>query len=131
MTSMELIFHNQTHWWFLYYNLITRIFNFACVGPFCQGRFYQRHVSMYFETMNTGYSDFVNNEGHLTCLTEIYFHAIWDFFQDKTYLEACIENHTKSNLFMDQVEFEPAQNWSATILSFDDRPSKQNSLNRW
>ncbi|XP_039000849.1 trafficking protein particle complex subunit 13-like [Hibiscus syriacus] len=34
-------------------------------------------------------------------------------------LEACIENHTKSNLFVDQVEFEPAPHWSATILKAD------------
>ncbi|KAL3325794.1 hypothetical protein AABB24_036827 [Solanum stoloniferum] len=33
-----------------------------------------------------------------------------------TFLEASIENHTKSNLYMDQVDFEPAQNWNATIL---------------
>lgn len=31
-------------------------------------------------------------------------------------MEASIENHTKSNLYMDQVDFEPAQNWNATVL---------------
>ncbi len=43
--------------------------------------------------------------------------------QDTTFLEACIENHTKSNLYMDQVEFEPAQNWIATKLKADDHHS--------
>lgn len=37
-----------------------------------------------------------------------------------TFLEACIENHTKSNLYMDQVEFEPAPLWSATVLKADE-----------
>ncbi|OVA06065.1 Protein of unknown function DUF974 [Macleaya cordata] len=40
--------------------------------------------------------------------------------KENTFLEACIENHTKSNLYMDQVEFEPTQNWSATILKADE-----------
>lgn len=39
--------------------------------------------------------------------------------KETTFLEACIENHTKSNLFMDQVDFEPAQHYSATILRGD------------
>ncbi|KAJ1294966.1 hypothetical protein BS78_01G187200 [Paspalum vaginatum] len=43
--------------------------------------------------------------------------------KDITYLEACIENHTKSNLYMDQVDFEPAQQWKATRLEADDHPS--------
>ncbi|XP_059659214.1 uncharacterized protein LOC132306009 [Cornus florida] len=43
--------------------------------------------------------------------------------KETTFLEACIENHTKSNLYMDQVEFEPAQHWSATILKADDHHS--------
>ncbi|XVF25830.1 hypothetical protein REPUB_Repub13aG0247500 [Reevesia pubescens] len=40
--------------------------------------------------------------------------------KETTYLEACLENHTKSNLYMDQVEFEPAPHWSATILKADE-----------
>ncbi|KAI5657048.1 hypothetical protein M9H77_25841 [Catharanthus roseus] len=48
--------------------------------------------------------------------------------KDTTFLEACIENHTKSNLYMDQVEFEPAQHWTATILKVDDPLSESNSL---
>ncbi|GLT82941.1 hypothetical protein SLE2022_012600 [Rubroshorea leprosula] len=36
--------------------------------------------------------------------------------KENTYLEACIENHTKSNLYMDQVDFEPSQHWSSTVL---------------
>ncbi|GLT68418.1 hypothetical protein SLA2020_406510 [Shorea laevis] len=36
--------------------------------------------------------------------------------KETTYLEACIENHTKSNLYMDQVDFEPSQHWSSTVL---------------
>ncbi|KAG9140387.1 hypothetical protein Leryth_019608 [Lithospermum erythrorhizon] len=45
-----------------------------------------------------------------------------------TLVEACIENHTKSNLFMDQVEFEPAQHWTATILKADDQDLGNNLL---
>ncbi|KAF5728920.1 trafficking protein particle complex subunit 13 [Tripterygium wilfordii] len=44
--------------------------------------------------------------------------------KENTFLEACIENHTKSNLYMDQVDFEPAQHWSATILKADEHNSK-------
>ncbi|KAE8724462.1 putative LRR receptor-like serine/threonine-protein kinase [Hibiscus syriacus] len=40
--------------------------------------------------------------------------------KETTYLEACIENHTKTNLYMDQVEFEPAPHWSATVLKPDE-----------
>ncbi|KAK8607938.1 hypothetical protein V6N13_023382 [Hibiscus sabdariffa] len=39
--------------------------------------------------------------------------------KETTYLEACIENQTKSNLYVDQVEFEPAPHWSVTILKAD------------
>ncbi|GAB4831212.1 hypothetical protein Ancab_005222 [Ancistrocladus abbreviatus] len=39
--------------------------------------------------------------------------------KDNTFLEACIENHTKSNLLMDQVDFQPAQHWNATVLKSD------------
>ncbi|KAI8525495.1 hypothetical protein RHMOL_Rhmol13G0234400 [Rhododendron molle] len=49
--------------------------------------------------------------------------------KETTFLEACIENHTKSNLYMDQVDFEPAQHWSATILKADQHHS-ENSLTR-
>ncbi|KAH9748627.1 trafficking protein particle complex subunit 13 [Citrus sinensis] len=47
-----------------------------------------------------------------------------------TFLEACIENHTKSNLYMDQVEFEPSQNWSATMLKADGPHSDYNAQSR-
>ncbi|XP_022723739.1 trafficking protein particle complex subunit 13-like [Durio zibethinus] len=47
--------------------------------------------------------------------------------KETTYLEACIENHTKSNLYMDQVEFEPAPHWIATILKADEIPPADNS----
>lgn len=43
--------------------------------------------------------------------------------KETTYLEACLENNTKSNLYMDQVDFEPAPNWSATLLKPDDHDS--------
>ncbi|KAJ7968536.1 trafficking protein particle complex subunit 13 [Quillaja saponaria] len=46
--------------------------------------------------------------------------------KETTFLEACLENHTKSNLFMDQVDFEPAQHWSATILKADEHHSEKN-----
>ncbi|XP_015697039.2 trafficking protein particle complex subunit 13 isoform X2 [Oryza brachyantha] len=50
--------------------------------------------------------------------------------KDATYLEACIENHTKSNLYMDQVDFEPAQQWAATRLEADEHPSAVKSIIR-
>uniref|UniRef100_A0A5B7BS49 Putative trafficking protein particle complex subunit 13 n=1 Tax=Davidia involucrata TaxID=16924 RepID=A0A5B7BS49_DAVIN len=50
--------------------------------------------------------------------------------KETTFLEACIENNTKSNLHMDQVEFEPAQHWSATILKADDNHSGDSVLTR-
>ncbi|KAH7545973.1 hypothetical protein FEM48_Zijuj01G0150900 [Ziziphus jujuba var. spinosa] len=49
--------------------------------------------------------------------------------KDTTFLETCIENHTKSNLFMDQVEFEPAQHWSTSILKADEHHTENNSIN--
>ena len=45
-------------------------------------------------------------------------------------MEACIENHTKSNLFMDLVDFEPAQHWSATILKGDEQHSDKERSSR-
>ncbi|KAJ4976229.1 hypothetical protein NE237_001335 [Protea cynaroides] len=50
--------------------------------------------------------------------------------KESTFLEACIENHTKSNLFMDQVEFEPAQHWSIAILNADEHSSEINCRTR-
>jgi hypothetical protein len=47
--------------------------------------------------------------------------------QETTYLEACIESHTNTNLYMDQVEFEPAPNWSAKILKADKQKSEDDS----
>lgn len=52
------------------------------------------------------------------------------FSQDATFLEACIENHTKTNLYMDQVEFEASQHWTATILRADDHCSENDPLTR-
>ncbi|KAF8411168.1 hypothetical protein HHK36_003711 [Tetracentron sinense] len=46
--------------------------------------------------------------------------------KENIFLEACIENHTKSNLYMDQVEFEPAQHWTSTILKADEHDSEIN-----
>lgn len=50
--------------------------------------------------------------------------------KETTFLEACIENNTKSNLYMDQVDFEPAQNWVATVLRPDDHHLEDNLLVR-
>ncbi|GER48172.1 S-adenosyl-L-methionine-dependentmethyltransferases superfamily protein [Striga asiatica] len=50
--------------------------------------------------------------------------------KDTTFLEACLENHTKSHLYMDQVEFEPAQHWVATVLKAPDNSSDHNPLTR-
>ncbi|MCD7473408.1 hypothetical protein HAX54_015244 [Datura stramonium] len=48
--------------------------------------------------------------------------------KETTFLEASIENHTKSNLYMDQVDFEPAQHWNATVLrGVDYHPESKNS----
>ncbi|EFJ37350.1 hypothetical protein SELMODRAFT_77366, partial [Selaginella moellendorffii] len=40
---------------------------------------------------------------------------VFDLY-DTTFLEACIENQTKSHLFMDQVRFDTAPPWSVTTL---------------
>lgn len=50
--------------------------------------------------------------------------------KETTFLEACFENHTKSNLYMDQVDFEPAQQWSAKVLKADDHESEKSALTR-
>ncbi|CAA0835839.1 Unknown protein, partial [Striga hermonthica] len=49
---------------------------------------------------------------------------------DTTFLEACLENHTKSHLYIDQVEFEPAQHWVATVLKAPDNSFDHNPLAR-
>lgn len=36
--------------------------------------------------------------------------------KESTFLEACIENHTKAHLFMDQVHFEPASPWTVKVI---------------
>ncbi|XP_038979664.1 trafficking protein particle complex subunit 13 isoform X2 [Phoenix dactylifera] len=50
--------------------------------------------------------------------------------KENTFLEACIENHTKSNLYMDQVDFEPAQHWTATRFEADEHTSEIHSQTR-
>ncbi|CAN1280728.1 Mediator of RNA polymerase II transcription subunit 16 [Linum perenne] len=50
--------------------------------------------------------------------------------KDNTYLEACIENHTKANLYMDQVEFEPAHPWTAQVLNADEEPAENDTVSR-
>ncbi|PWA37009.1 hypothetical protein CTI12_AA594560 [Artemisia annua] len=50
--------------------------------------------------------------------------------KETTYLEACLENNTKSNLYMDQVDFEPSPNWSATLLKADDHHNEKDVLTR-
>ncbi|CAN8285727.1 unnamed protein product [Cochlearia groenlandica] len=50
--------------------------------------------------------------------------------KETTFLEACIENHTKANLFMDQVDFEPAKQWSAVRLQNEDHPSTEDPRTR-
>lgn len=40
--------------------------------------------------------------------------------KESTFLEACIENHTKSHLFMDYVRFEPAPPWTMTVIEVED-----------
>lgn len=49
--------------------------------------------------------------------------SLYLLHQETTFLEACIENHTKANLFMDQVDFEPAKQWSAVRLQNEDHHS--------
>ncbi|EFJ37353.1 hypothetical protein SELMODRAFT_76214 [Selaginella moellendorffii] len=48
---------------------------------------------------------------------------VFDLY-DTTFLEACIENQTKSHLFMDQVRFEPAPPWSVTTLENEEEASE-------
>ncbi|KAI7736246.1 hypothetical protein M8C21_022696 [Ambrosia artemisiifolia] len=50
--------------------------------------------------------------------------------KDTTYLETCLENNTKSNLFMDQVEFEPAPRWSAIRLKADAHHTEKGAFTR-
>ncbi|KAL0535070.1 hypothetical protein IC582_029384 [Cucumis melo] len=50
--------------------------------------------------------------------------------KESTFLEACIENHTKANLFMDQVDFEPSPNWNAVIINADEHHSEHKSTTR-
>ncbi|XP_068640399.1 uncharacterized protein [Aristolochia californica] len=47
--------------------------------------------------------------------------------KENTFLEACIESHTKTNLFMDQVDFEPSPQWSVTVLKADEDSTDSNS----
>lgn len=65
---------------------------------------------------------------------DVKIHPIYNicilYSQETTFLEACLENHTKSNLFMDQVEFEPAQHWTATLLKADGHHSENSGLTR-
>lgn len=57
-------------------------------------------------------------------------HSLPPQSQETTYLEACLENNTKSNLYMDQVDFEPSPNWSATLLKADDHHYEKDVLTR-
>ncbi|KAI7744406.1 hypothetical protein M8C21_014306 [Ambrosia artemisiifolia] len=50
--------------------------------------------------------------------------------KDTTYLETCLENNTKSNLFMGQVEFRPAPRWSAIRLKADVHHSEKGAFTR-
>ncbi|CAI0468628.1 unnamed protein product [Linum tenue] len=50
--------------------------------------------------------------------------------KENTYLEACIENHTKANLYMDQVEFEPAQHWTAKVLKAEEELTGNDTASR-
>ncbi|KAH9626980.1 hypothetical protein KSS87_017831 [Heliosperma pusillum] len=84
------------------------------------------------------YFYFLNVHNHEVMFLESWFFLVDDHLlrknyvalvtQDLTFLEACIENHTKSNLFMDQVEFQPAQHWSATLLTADMHPEQKNII---
>lgn len=48
--------------------------------------------------------------------------------KENTFLEACIENHTKAHLFMDQVHFEPALPWTVTVIQAEDDNRSTNPL---
>ncbi|XP_076910592.1 uncharacterized protein LOC143568288 isoform X2 [Bidens hawaiensis] len=50
--------------------------------------------------------------------------------KETTYLEACLENNTKSNLYMDQVDFEPTSNWSTILLKPDNHHSEKTDSTR-
>ncbi|KAG7019625.1 Trafficking protein particle complex subunit 13, partial [Cucurbita argyrosperma subsp. argyrosperma] len=63
-------------------------------------------------------------------LGESYQMIVFFLSQESTFLEACIENHTKSNLLMDQVDFEPSPNWNAVIINADEHHSELKSTTR-
>ncbi|KAJ0759124.1 putative trafficking protein particle complex subunit 13 [Helianthus annuus] len=80
------------------------IFRLVCTALYYDGDAERKYLPQYFKFM-------VSNP--LSVRTKV------RVVKDTTYLETCLENNTKSNLFMDQVEFEPAPRWSATILKAD------------
>jgi len=99
------------------------------ISTFCFNKLFSSRVSwVYFVVKTTACAVWVFV---IFCLIahllihhdSLLFYIVSLCWQDITYLEACIENHTKSNLYMDQVDFEPAQQWNATRLEADEHPS--------
>ncbi|KAJ0797849.1 putative trafficking protein particle complex subunit 13 [Helianthus annuus] len=91
------------------------IFRLVCTALYYDGDAERKYLPQYFKFM-------VSNP--LSVRTKV------RVVKDTTYLETCLENNTKSNLFMDQVEFEPAPRWSATILKADVHHSEKGGSTR-
>ncbi|RYR18612.1 hypothetical protein Ahy_B03g063234 isoform A [Arachis hypogaea] len=80
-------------------------------------------LSRYVDNLSVLFNSLGESECHV-----FIFDGDWKY--ETTFLEACIENHTKSNLFMDQVDFEPAQNYTSATLKGDGHHSERESLIR-
>ncbi|KAD3337886.1 hypothetical protein E3N88_33407 [Mikania micrantha] len=84
----------------------------VCTAQYSDGDAERKYLPQYFKFM-------VSNP--LSVRTKV---------TEMTYLEACLENNTKSNLYMDQVDFEPTSNWSAILLRADSHHSEKSVTTR-
>ncbi|KAI3682924.1 hypothetical protein L1987_83312 [Smallanthus sonchifolius] len=87
----------------------------VCTAQYSDGDAERKYLPQYFKFM-------VSNP--LSVRTKV------RVVKETTYLEACLENNTKSNLYMDQVDFEPASNWSAMLLKANSHHSEKSVSTR-
>ncbi|KAL8259427.1 hypothetical protein R6Q59_027380 [Mikania micrantha] len=87
----------------------------VCTAQYSDGDAERKYLPQYFKFM-------VSNP--LSVRTKV------RVVKEMTYLEACLENNTKSNLYMDQVDFEPTSNWSAILLRADSHHSEKSVTTR-
>ncbi|KAI3829296.1 hypothetical protein L1987_03416 [Smallanthus sonchifolius] len=87
----------------------------VCTAQYSDGDAERKYLPQYFKFM-------VSNP--LSVRTKV------RVVKETTYLEACLENNTKSNLYMDQVDFEPASNRSAILLKADSHHSEKSVSTR-